>query len=478
MKTQYHVTKHLNISTLNPILRQIVHKVDIDENITLDILIDDISYCEKDALILNILLYVHGDDQRSLKRAMEMIKKVFILHKDAYQVLSKHVIEIKNVIATPSTLSKSLPIEPNKFNFDGTLLGLAKDGKVPYVTNFKSTNNCKNIAIIGKGASKTFLAINWLIDAYASGFNLFMTGRVGKELNELIKYCNGLCLSMSTNCYQYINTFVIKKRETRNPVMYFNKCFKRSVKMLLILANLKPEVEERGEVLLEEFLQSVYLCLGVLPGNPNTWYRTESLNPHKIYELFVNYLSKEVRLHYSSVVENMLLRFQRYLDKRKGCNCNFQIEYSVDELMHYNAIRFDLSRWSLEEGQDPRLMNLNLFYVDIIQEEFFESKRRNKQWTINLVEEYPQGISNGNSQYIVNILLTNDIRKLTSKAISKLDLIALGQVSKAEEEYILNELDIEAYPLKKNQFVLINHMDQNKVILETFIPKDHTPLSL
>lgn len=304
--------------------------------------------------------------------------------------------------------------------------------------------------------------------------------------------------SSSTN---YVNTFVMDKEEAKgmdSPRVYFDSRFNLSKEIISIVCDLPEETRSQGEALIEEFLQACYQQLGVLPDNPNTWYRSENLNPYMVYDMFVEYMSPAMKTKYSEVSSKMLMRMKMYMSRDGSCGHMFRDAYSYKELLECKMLTFDFGILESGTAVDPVMFRLRVLFMTLINDEYVSYKKSKGEWTVKVLEEsqiaedyllkiYSKEFTLRRSQNQVTILLGNSVSALASNPISvpiidNINIMAIGVVHKSSQEYLVNEFGLDKYEQKlidinenpdyENTFLLVNKMqkDATTAMLKVFVP--------
>lgn len=413
---------------------------------------------------------------------------------------------VKDIPANTTTCQTQAELLPSTqgLNDDiGTFLGIDREMDGPYFINFRASAKAKNIYVVGlSGHGKTFMVLSWLLDFYAQGYNCCIMDIKGNEFATITKACGGRILSMRSSSTYYVNTFTMDKSEVKegdSPRVYFDTRFNLSKEVISIICSLPPELESEGEALIEEFLHSVYEQLGVLADNPNTWYRTEKLNPYMIYDMFVNYMSPAMRTKYSSVASKVLMRMKIYMSPDGSASHMFRDAYSYKELLDSKMLTFDFGILESGTAVDPAMFKLRVLFMTLINDEYVSYKKSKGEWTVKVLEEsqvaedyllriYAKEFTLRRSQNQVTILLGNSISALAQNPISvsiidNINIMAVGVVHKSSQEYLINEFGLDKYEQKlidinenpdfENTFLLVNKMqkDATTALIKVFIPK-------
>ena len=415
---------------------------------------------------------------------------------------SQRTRDIYGNVTSSQTLAELLPCTQGLNDEVGTFLGIDREMDGPYFIDFRSSAKAKNIYVLGlSGHGKTFMVISWLLDFYAQGYNCCIMDIKGNEFNTLTRACGGKTLSMRPTSTFYVNTFVMDKKELKDndsARVYFDSRFSLSKEIICIVSDLPEVLQATGEALVEEFLRSVYEQLGVLADNPNTWYRSEKINPYFIYDRFIEYLSPAIRQKYSAVAEKMLMRMKMYMSKDGSSSHMFRDAYSYKELLETKMLTFDFGILESGTAVDPVAFRLRVLFMTLINDEYVSYNKAHGEWTVKVLEEsqiaedyllkiYSKEFTLRRSQNQVTVLLGNSIAALAQNPISmpiidNINILAIGVVHKSSMNYLINEfgLDKEAEKLNsihdnpdfENTFLLVNRMqkDATTAMLKVFVP--------
>ena len=417
----------------------------------------------------------------------------------------EHLKDVAPIIFSMQTLAESLPSIQGANDETGVLMGYDNESGFPYFIDFKSTANAKNIMIeAGSGWGKTFMASYWLYPFYANGFNLAIMDIKGNEFSSITKALNGITLSMRNTSTYYINTFKWSIDEVMDgdTLTYANERFRRSKERMLLMCDLEGAEESQAEALLEEFLKYVYLRVGASVNNPNTWSRTNDLNPYVIFDMFDSYLSNEIKFKYGAVSTKMLERLRIYMS-RNGSKAHIHrdaLEYR--SVLDTGCLTFDFGILeSSTASADKVMFRLHVLDMTAINDEYVSHKKRNKQWTVKLLEEsqivddwltkvYTREITLRRSQNQVTVLLGNSIAALASNPLSRpmlenINIFCLGSLNKSSRKYLIEEFglkagevdileEIQTNSAMARRFLLVNRMEAESTtaVLEAKVPEE------
>jgi hypothetical protein len=408
--------------------------------------------------------------------------------------------DVPYTVQSALTLSELLPTIQGMNDLKGTFMGLARQNRAPYFIDYRGSSAGKNIYVVApSGDGKTFMVINWILDGYSTGYNICLMDLKGNDYSAFTEAANGVTLSMRSDSTRYVNTFRMNSQEHEgDPVVYYNERFKLSKMLLLIIADLGERLESKGDALIEAFLKSFYSGLGVLSDNPNTWKRTDNVNPYTVFDRFKEYLSPEMRNAYSEVADKMLSRFKIYMDREGSSSHMFRQEYQIEEILDTKVLRFDFGMLESGKVKDLVTFKLRVLFMRLLNDEFIRHKKALGQWTMKVLEEsqiaedflmqiYVEEMTLRRAQNQVTILLGNSSSALQANPIARplldnLNILVIGSVPKTSRKFLVDEYGLEAHedkllniyndPQYANTFLLVNRMqkDSTAALLKVFVP--------
>lgn len=418
--------------------------------------------------------------------------------------------DLAPVIFSTQTFSESMPVIQGANDEKGVLMGYDSVSGFPYFVDFQSTAAAKNIMIEAlSGWGKTFMATYWLYPFYAKSFNLALMDIKGNELDAITKALHGITLSMRPTSTYYINTFRWDTREVfdGDTTTYANERFRMSKERMLCMCDLGLKETSQAEALLEEFLQYVYVSIGASSSNVNTWYRTESLNPYVIFDMFERYISNEIRAKYQDVVAKMLERLRIFMSRNGSKSHIYRNAYNYLDVLETRCLTFDFGILESSSNNDPVMFHLHVMDMVAINDAYVSYKKRKGEWTVKLLEEsqivddwltkvYVREMTLRRSQNQCTILLGNSVAALADNPLSKpiienINILCLGSLNLSSRRFLKEEFglkkseidmleDIQTNPDMQRKFLLINRMEANATtaILEANVPTEVSNSSL
>lgn len=440
-----------------------------------------------------------GADVRQIKSDMEThLKYIALLH----DLGSEKIRDVGYNVLDLETLARIIPTVQGIHHRKGIMMGINKRNMNPYFLDIKSSSKGKNLGMIGiTGFGKTFAIICWLIDLLALKFNLIINDVKGNDYDGLCKLFNGATINLGPNSRRFVNSFRLRPDGVEEPLIYFQERFRMSKEILRIFCDFKPDEEVEGLNILEDFLQRMYMMLGVSPENKNTWYRTDDLHPFKVYDYFLKYCSPDMKRKHGKIMFNMINNLRAYLTRDGSCSVMFREEYIIEDIRDKNIIRFSFDMLQGAGTQDERMLKVKYLFMEFIMNDFVQYKKSLKQWTAVVEEEaqiandyllgvYARCNTLWRAMNAFTIMSCNsyDALKMSqhSKAlIESMTLICVGVLNKGSRESLIEDFELYEYvnfldkinsknPNYNQCFLFVNKMDRygGGTIIKEYIPED------
>ncbi|MDR1523196.1 MAG: hypothetical protein LBS29_04530 [Endomicrobium sp.] len=415
--------------------------------------------------------------------------------------LSRKIKDLPHIMLSKQTMAEMMPMVQSANDSTGTFLGIDRVVQSPYFVNFRGTAKAKNIYIVAtSGSGKTVLAQNWFMDMYADNYNMCIMDIKGTEFVAFTKATGGIVLSMKSNSTYYVNTFKMDKSEVKTDIkVYYDERFNLSKRMMLILCDLPDALTSRAESLLEEFLHSMYMQLGVLSDNDNTWERTNAINPYTVFIALQSYISPAVRMKYSDVADRILTRLSIYMSQNGSNSHMFRTPFEYKSILETKVLCFDFGLLDIGANIDKAMFKVRAMFMDILNDEFIAYKASKGEWTGKVLEEsgiaddyllalYAKDFMLRRSQNQVTILLGNSVSALVTNPNAKgilenITILAVGMLHRSSRDYLINEFGLDKYedkldllstnPDYENTFLLVNRMQKDATVamLKAFVPE-------
>ncbi len=441
----------------------------------------------------------------SIGCAHKIIKNDVKRHMDLMLAMSDYrqgqTKDIQAMVYSQETLAESLPITQGLNDVTGTFLGIDRKMLGPYFINFRATAKAKNIiCAAGSGSGKTFLVQNWFLDMHADNYNMCIMDIKGTEFIAFTKAAGGMVLSMRPNSTFYVNTFRLDKMEiTNDPRVYFDERFGLSKEIMMLLGDLPEGMTSQGEALIEEFLQSMYLEMGVSGDNPNTWFRTDTLNPYAVYDYFQAFCSYDIKRKYGEVTTRLLTRLAIYMSRTGSNSHMFRDAFNYKDILDTQVLTFDFGMLGTGETVDQAMFKVRVLYMSLLNDQYVAYKYSKGEWTGKVLEEsgiaadyliklYAKDFMLRRAQNQVTILLGNSISNLVANPnaagiLENANILVLGSLNKSSREYLASEFGLEdecdeledlvRNPDFINTFLLVNRMekDATTAMLKAYVPE-------
>lgn len=409
-------------------------------------------------------------------------------------VKTKEIKDIKAIINSEHTLAQLLPNSGGVNDKKGLYLATNIENYSPYLIDFDSITSARNLYCIApSGGGKTVIALNLCCSAVEHGWAVCIQDIKGNEFNEFINGTGGYIVSLREMSPGFINSFVMYEDEATdlNSEMYFKERLAFSKRQLVILSGFYNEEELTSvEELLDEFLIAVYTHLGVLASNRVTWSNTKNLNPFKIYEMFVDYMTPQVQAKYSHISRKLFSEYRMYLTKSGSKSYLFTEEFNYFNILKSNTLMFDFGVLE-ESGQsvDKTIFRLKFEYMRKLNARFVSYKYECGKKVLKILEEsqivvndpeimkgYVEEYTLRRAQGQTTLMLGNSITALVENPISKplienIKALIIGSMNLEAKEKVIKifGLEEETEWIEKlgkderytNAFLFINRMQPN-----------------
>jgi hypothetical protein len=415
---------------------------------------------------------------------------------------SQKVRDFSTCILSGQTLSEMMPTTQGLNDSGGTFLGIDRESQAPYLINFRGTAKAKNIYIAAtSGSGKTFLAQNWFLDMSVDGYNMCIMDLKGSEFIAFTEARGGIVLSMKPSSDLYVNTFNMDPTECKgkDSRIYYDNRFNLSKEMMLLLCDLPRDLASRGESLLEEFLELLYLEHGIKSDNINTWERSERLTPYTVFDEFNKFLSPAMRTKYKDVADRMFTRLAIYMSRTGSNSHMFRTPIKYRDVLDTKVLTFNFGLLDSGTNTDQAMFRVRALFMSLLNDEYVSHKASLGEWTGKVLEEsgiaedymlklYAKDFMLRRSQNQVTILLGNSVSALADSEHAKgilenINILVIGMLHQSSRRYLINEYGLDKYkdklelihdnPDYENTFLLVNRMQKDATVamLKAFIPE-------
>lgn len=439
-----------------------------------------------------------GAAHRIIKNDMKRHMELGLLMSDYRSSDTK---DLPAQVFSRQTLAEILPVTQGLNDTTGTFMGIDRKMLGPYFINFRASAKAKNIVCCaGSGYGKTFLVQNIFLDMHADNYNMCIMDIKGTEFGAFTKAAGGIVLSMRPTSTFYVNTFRLDKNEAgTDPRVYFDQRFNLSKETMMLLADMPEDMTSQGEALIEEFMQAMYLEMGVSAENPNTWYRTDKLDPYEVYDKFEGYCSYDIKRKYEGVAMRMLTRLSIYMSRIGSNSHMFRDQFNYKDILDTKVLTFDFGMLGTGDATDQAMFKVRVLYMSLLNDQYVAYKYSKGEWTGKVLEEsgiaadyliklYAKDFMLRRAQNQITILLGNSISNLASNKnangiLENANILILGGLNQSSREYLVNEFglereaqeleDLAANPDYMNTFLLVNKMqkDATTALLKAYVPE-------
>jgi len=363
-----------------------------------------------------------------------------------------------------------------------------------YYIDFASITGARNIYVVApSGVGKTVLALNIAQSAYEHDSACCFMDIKGNEYSNFIHATNGYIVSLRATSTEYINSWVMHGEDTTPELAeaYFKSRISFSKQQIIILSGIRDreqllELEE----LLDEFHDSLYVSLGAIPSNMNSWVYTKNLNPYEIFRRLESYLTPQKRAQYN-LPKSMMGTLRMYMSESGTKSYIFKQEFEYGKILASDTLSFDfgiLANTSISDI-DEDLFRLKFLYMSQLNGEFTTRKYAEGRRTLKILEEsqvvspeitkmYVQEYTLRRSQNQDTILLGNSVQALTDNVIAKPLIentrgLFIGELTLDARNEVIEQFGLQhlkdlimipgSHPRYKNCFLFINKMQSKEL---------------
>lgn len=411
------------------------------------------------------------------------------------------------VMTTNVILSQLIPNCGSFNDRTGYYIGQNVMNGTPYYLDTGSITKARNMyAVAPSGVGKTVLAVNMMQSAYETGAAVCVMDIKGNEYSNFINATNGYIVSLRPNAIEYINSWVMHKSDTTpdKAEAYFKSRVNFSKQQMIILSGIRDRAQLLElEELLDEFHDSLYVTIGAIPSNMNSWYKTESLNPYDVFLRFETFLTPQKRAQYN-FPKTMLGTLRMYMSATGSKSYVFKKEFDYAKILNSDTLSFDfgiLGDSSISDI-DQDLFRLKFLYMQKLNGDFTTRKYAEGRRTFKVLEEsqvvsddimemYVQEYTLRRSQNQDTILLGNSVQalsnsKIAQKLIENTTGLFVGELTLDARKTIIEQFGLQhleglikipgSSSRYSNCFVFINKMQKKNLypIIQVEIPNDET----
>lgn len=413
---------------------------------------------------------------------------------------NQHFAEVKDmkaVVNSNQTLAQMLP-NTNAFNSHrGTYMGINVLNNTQYLLDWRAISIARNLYIIApSGVGKTVMALNLCCSAREDGYAVCIQDIKGNEFNNFVNGTGGYIVSLREYSTGYINSWKMNADDTTDEQAesYFTQRVNLSKEQMTILAGLTEQAEKTDLAeLLDAFHNSLYISLGVMPSNRNTWSNTQDLNPFVIYEKFIQYMTPEMQRKYSLIARRVINNLRMYMSKSGTKSYIFKQEFDYLSILKAPTLMFDFGILEGSDGMsDPAVFRLKFAYMRKLNAEFVAYKYSKGIKVLKILEEaqiavrdpeimagYVEEYTLRRAQGQTTVLLGNSISALvdnyaSAPLIENTRALMVGELPPKALQTVIDCFGLEDYrellevvgttPEYKNSFVFVNNMESKAIM--------------
>lgn len=409
------------------------------------------------------------------------------------------------VMTTNVVLSQIVPNCGSYNDKKGYYVGQNVLNGSPYYINFWDITVARNMyAVAPSGVGKTVLALNLAQSAYENGSACVFMDIKGNEYTNFINATNGYTVSLRPMATEYINSFVMHKEDTtqENAEAYFKSRVAFSKQQMIILSGVRDrETLLELEELLDEFLDTLYITVGAIPTNMNSWSKTEELNPYEVFDRFERYLTPQKRAQYN-IHKTVIGTMRMYMSSTGSKSYVFKREFDYAKILSSDTLSFDFGILGDINASDidEDLFRLKFLYMSKLNGDFTTRKYAEGRRTFKVLEEsqvvsdevmhmYVQEYTLRRSQNQDTLLLGNSVQALQNNVMSKPLIentrgLFIGELTTDARKVVIEQFGLQhledhikvpgSSNRYKNCFVFINNMQSKHLypIIQVEIEKD------
>lgn len=414
--------------------------------------------------------------------------------------------EVAPVMTSNQVISQIVPNCGSYNDEDGYYIGQDVLHGYPYFWNPKYITVARNIYICApSGVGKTFLALNIMQSAFENGSAVCTMDIKGNEHTAFMEAIGGYVISLRPTSNEYINSWVMHAEDTdeNNAEAYFKSRVNFSKQQMIILSGItkKDELVDFEE-LLDEFHDTLYVSMGVIPSNRNSWKSSENLNPYVVYEAFEDYLTPQKKAQYN-LKKSLMGTLRMYMSESGSKSYIFKREFEYSDIINSPGISFDFGILSNQgvNDIDIDLFRLKFLYMSELNGQYVTSNYAKGKRTLKCLEEsqivtdevltmYAQEYTLRRSQMQDTLLLGNSVQALKNNKISQAIIentrgLFIGELTLDAREVLMDQFGLrhlEGYikipgskPMYSNSFAFINNMQKKQLypIIKVVVPKEY-----
>lgn len=379
-------------------------------------------------------------------------------------LLGNRTYDLKGLVPVMTTNVILSQLAPNCGSFndkDGYYVGQNVLNGSPYFMNPNNITVARNMyAVAPSGVGKTVLAINLAESAYENGSACCFMDIKGNEYTNFINATNGYIVSLRATSNEFINSWAMFKSDTdyEHAEAYFKSRIQFSKQQMIILSGIRDREQLlEFEELLDEFHDSLYITLGAIPGNLNSWRATENLTPYDVFDRFETYLTPAKRSQYN-FSKTTLGVLRMYMSSTGSKSYIFKREFDYAKILAADTLSFDFGILSSATVADidEDLFRLKFLYMSKLNGDFTTRKYAEGRRTFKVLEE---------SQVVSDEIMEMYVQEYTLRRSQNQDTLLLGNSVQALHNNKASQALIEN---TRGLFVGDLTLDARKIVMEQF----------
>jgi len=306
--------------------------------------------------------------------------------------MTKDIKDVRPMVLSARTMCQLLPNSGSLNDDKGLTIGVNIDNYQPYKVDFENITAGRNLyAIAPSGGGKTVLALNLCESAVENGWAVSIQDIKGNEFVNFVKGTGGYIVSLRESVAGYINSFIMRAEETtdQRAETYFKDNLAFSKRQLMILSGLESNSDLiEFEELLDGFLETLYIGLGVIAANRSTWSATQVLTPFEVYDRLVDYVTPEIQAKYPGVTRKVFTELKMFLSKSGSKSYIFTEEFKYVDIVNAKTLMFDFGILDKSGQQvDRTTFRLKFEYMRKLNADFVSHKYKCGQKVLKILEE-------------------------------------------------------------------------------------------
>ena len=388
-------------------------------------------------------------------------------------------------------------LAPNSGSYNdktGLYVGQNIENGSPYYLDVSTITGARNMYVVApSGEGKGVLALNMAQSAFEQGSAVCCMDIKGNEYVTFIRATGGYIVSLRPTSIEYINSWVMHKEDTtqENAETYFKSRINFSKQQMIILSGITdPALITEFNELLEEFHDALYVSIGAVPSNMNSWDITETLTPYEVFKKFETYLTPSKMAEYNlNKITIGILRM--YMSESGSKSYIFRQEFDYAKILRAPTLSFDFGILSSSNKADvdKDLFRLKFLYMNELNGDFVTRKYAEGKRTFKILEEcqvvsddimkmYVEEYTLRRSQNQDTLLIGNSVQAITNNEFARPIVentrgLFIGKLTQDARDEVIKQFGIKhletlmmkpgSSPKYKNSFLFVNMM-QDKTL--------------